>query len=284
MSPRKRTLKPGITVHCIVRNEERFIWYALRSVLPYVERILIYDTGSTDKTVEIIKSITDPKIELYEKGPVDKTEFATLRREHIALTETAWFLVLDGDEIWPPASIEAVRQACLKAAPAIDTIAVKFWNFCHDVFHYQPDEEGGYEIGGQRGFITVRATRTDLAGLTVGGDYGVEGYYDGAGRPVQDRGNKHLLILDCHYFHASNLVRSSSLSKDWEIGYRRRKLFTSSTAKRKAENDLVVRDLFSQPVPITGYSPLSAPSWHEGLFQRVGMRIAKIAQAVKRRI
>jgi len=51
-----------IVVHCLVKNEENFIWYAINSVLPFVDKIMIWDNDSTDKTIEIIKSIHSPKI------------------------------------------------------------------------------------------------------------------------------------------------------------------------------------------------------------------------------
>ena len=58
-----------IIVHCLVANEERFVWYALQSVLPYVDQVMVWDTGSTDKTVEIIKAIKSPKIIFKELIP-----------------------------------------------------------------------------------------------------------------------------------------------------------------------------------------------------------------------
>ena len=50
----------------LVKNEERFLWYAINSILPFVDKIMIWDTGSTDKTVEILKLITSPKISFKE--------------------------------------------------------------------------------------------------------------------------------------------------------------------------------------------------------------------------
>ena len=44
-------MKNDITVHCVVKNEERWIWFAINSILDIAEKILVYDTGSTDKTV-----------------------------------------------------------------------------------------------------------------------------------------------------------------------------------------------------------------------------------------
>ena len=54
--------KQFIWANCLIKNEERWVWYALQSVLPYVDKILVWDTGSTDNTVEIIKTIKSNKI------------------------------------------------------------------------------------------------------------------------------------------------------------------------------------------------------------------------------
>ena len=59
-------MKKTVWVNTVIRNEENFIWYALMSVIDYVDKILIYDLGSTDKTVEIIKTIKSPKIILKQ--------------------------------------------------------------------------------------------------------------------------------------------------------------------------------------------------------------------------
>ena len=50
----------------MVKNEENSIIISLKSVLTFVSCIIIYDTGSTDKTIELIKNFSDiHKINLY---------------------------------------------------------------------------------------------------------------------------------------------------------------------------------------------------------------------------
>lgn len=51
----------------ITKNEEDNIGKMLESVVPWVDSIVIVDTGSTDKTVEIAKNF-DPKIQVIEVG------------------------------------------------------------------------------------------------------------------------------------------------------------------------------------------------------------------------
>ncbi len=47
-----------ITLSMIVRNEERYLEECFESVKDVADEIVIVDTGSTDKTIEIAKSLT----------------------------------------------------------------------------------------------------------------------------------------------------------------------------------------------------------------------------------
>ena len=101
--------KSKIIVHCLVKNEERFIWYALQSVLPYVDHVLVWDTGSTDKTLDIIRSIKSSKISLKTFKSVSATLHTKLRQQMLQATpkdKYDWLMILDGDEVWPEASIK----------------------------------------------------------------------------------------------------------------------------------------------------------------------------------
>jgi glycosyltransferase involved in cell wall biosynthesis len=48
-----------ISVCLIVKNEEKHLDKCLQSVVNYVDEIIITDTGSNDKTVEIAEKYTD---------------------------------------------------------------------------------------------------------------------------------------------------------------------------------------------------------------------------------
>ncbi len=96
-----RTLRPGMTVHCRVRNEEIFMRQAILSILPLADKILVCDTGSTDSTLEKIRSIGSGKIEVMNRPPSDPRGIMEYRNEMIERTETEWFMLVDGDEIYP---------------------------------------------------------------------------------------------------------------------------------------------------------------------------------------
>ena len=58
------SFKPSISVCLIVKDEERFLDNCLKSVKDIAGEIIIVDTGSIDRTVEIAKKYTD-KIYLH---------------------------------------------------------------------------------------------------------------------------------------------------------------------------------------------------------------------------
>ena len=69
-------MKNNLTSHTIVKNGEMFIEAVLKSLLGKVDEIKIVDTGSTDKTVDIINNFMDqnvayhtPKISFKQVGP-----------------------------------------------------------------------------------------------------------------------------------------------------------------------------------------------------------------------
>lgn len=197
----------NVTAHIIVKNEDRWVWFAIQSVLPYVKCALIYDTGSTDKTVEIVKSIKSPKIIFEEKGEVDKIGFSKLRQEQLNKTETEWFLVVDGDEIWPEKQLEKLIESAKNSPEETLGVVCKTRNCIGDVFHYLPESAGNYKIGKWKGNLTLHLLKKTNS-LRVIGDYGCEEYANSNG-PVVKQPAK-LVFCDCWYLHTTFLKRNSS--------------------------------------------------------------------------
>lgn len=230
----------GITAHVIVRNEEKWIWYSIMSVINYVDKMIIFDTGSTDNTVEIIKEIVEDydknnKIIFEQKYNITKANFSKLREEQIQRTETEWFLVLDGDEIWYSSTISKL-VAFSKRKTKYKMIAIRFHNCVGDVYHYKKFESETYRIKDIVGSITIRAYSKRIEGINCGGEYGTEGYFDDKGNEVQSRKDE-IYIQEGFYFHTSYLQRSSSLIRDWEIPYRRSKVFGRIDGKVSSDFD-----------------------------------------------
>lgn len=217
---------PKITVHCVVKNEEKWIWYAINSVLDIADKILLYDTGSSDRTVEIIKTFKSKKIIFEEKGKVNTKGLVQLRREQLSRTKTDWFLILDGDEIWPQVTKDELMLTLKKAKKEDWGVVIRAWNFVGDVFHYHSESihyHWPFAPKNYLGWANLRLLRTSISGLHIKGEYPLESYCDQTGLPIQNYGLKHLLFLDNRYFHTTYLVRSQSRQADVNILNRAKK-------------------------------------------------------------
>lgn len=201
-------MKFSITTHTIIKNEERFIKQALLSVEKFVDEMLVWDTGSTDKTVEIIKSLKSPKIKFKQFNKVDRAGLVKLRNEQIKITKTPWFLILDGDEIWPEKNLGKLVKAMKEAKPETIALVNKTKNCIGDIHHFLPEEKGRYQIGPWKGHLNIRAIR-NLKGLKVEGKYPLEAYTLN-GKKVQDLVER-LEFVNTWYLHATHLKRSGWL-------------------------------------------------------------------------
>lgn len=196
-----------LTAHILVRNEEQWVWYAIRSVLPYVSKVVVFDTGSTDLTATIIRSISSKRIDFQERGPQDRQGLVRLRNEMLTLTKTGWFLLVDGDEIWPRRAIRKLVNAAAAANQGIWGIVVRTRNCVGDIQHFQPESAGKYRLLGRTGHFSIRAYRK-LPGFSWKGEYPWEAFCDNQGTPINDQ-DRHLRFLDVAYWHVTHLRRSS---------------------------------------------------------------------------
>lgn len=201
----------SITAHVIVKNEEQWIWYAINSVIEYVDKIIIFDTGSTDQTINIIKSIRSPKIKFEEKGLVNPKQLVDLRNEQINKTETDWFMLLDGDEVWPENSIRKITTLNFGNKKAV---VVRTRNCVGDIYHYLPENRGHYRLLGMEGHFNIRFYKKS-PGYKWVGTYPLEAYSNDDG-PINNQDDK-LLFIDTYYWHLTHLVRSSVENKKRRI-------------------------------------------------------------------
>lgn len=84
---------PRIALVMIARNEARCIARCLRSVKPWVDEMIVLDTGSTDNTVALAQA---EGAQVHHFAWVD--DFAAARNAALALSTADWNLVLDADE------------------------------------------------------------------------------------------------------------------------------------------------------------------------------------------
>lgn len=197
-----------IVAQTLVRNEEKYVWYAINSVLKYVDGMLIYlDDRSSDKTESIIKTIKSSKIVFRKKSPRNLIEVGNLRQEMLEETEADWIFVLDGDEIWHTEAIVGVRKKIESFGDTKDLIVNPYEMLIGDMFHHQPEEAGRYQIAGRKGNHTVRFIRRAIPGLHVEEAFLHEGFMDGRGVRVQEMDPDRIFFSDEKYLHASFLKK-----------------------------------------------------------------------------
>lgn len=212
-----------VTVHTLVKNEENFIWYSILSVIEHVDNILVWDTGSTDKTIEIVRElikIYPNKIFFKELGNVNEREYSVLRQQMLDETKSDWIFILDGDEIWWEDSIKSVIGFIRKNGQNYESIVVPTINLVGDIFHRQEELAGQYKIGKKKGHIAIRFVNRNISGLHVFESYGKEGYADNEDTPIQNRNQDKIYFLNAPYIHTTHLLRSS---KDGEVMQRANK-------------------------------------------------------------
>lgn len=233
----------SITGHMVVKNEDRWIWFAIMSVIDFLDKLIIFDTGSIDHTNDIIEEIASnqaykDKIQYDRVGNVSPEEFYKIRQRQIDMTISDYFMVIDGDEIWYKGSLRELERI-LKNKP--DLVATRFINVCGDIYHYRLDGRETYCINGETGAITIRVYSKNIPGISCGGVYGVEGFIDSNGEAVQNQ-KYSTIVQEGKYLHTSLLNRSSAQNGDFSIKYRRSKF--RADWDEKFEKDFKFPEIF----------------------------------------
>ncbi len=96
---------PRISLCMIARDEERFLQGCLARVQSVVDEIILVDTGSTDRTVEIAKSFGAKVLH----SPWNE-DFATPRNLGLEAASGDWILILDADELVEEESVPLLRE------------------------------------------------------------------------------------------------------------------------------------------------------------------------------
>ncbi len=256
-------MKPKIIVHCLVKNEERFIWYALQSVLPFVDKVMVWDTGSSDKTIDLIKSIKSSKISLKEVGEVNKDTFTSMRQQMLDATpeEFTWVMILDGDEVWPKDSIKKVTDFA-KQHSDYDSIVVRTNNLVGDIYHRLSESAGKYTLAGHTGHLNLRFMNLKtIPGLNAQRPHGQQGYFDKQGTLIQNRDPKKIKLLNVYYHHASHLIRSSSVQIDSKVIKRKQKF--QFDLGRKIPHDQIPAGFFAdKPNFVPDVTQRAKPSFY----------------------
>jgi len=100
-----------LSICMIVKNEEANIGRAIESFLPFADEIIVNDTGSTDRTIEIVKSF--PKTVLMQSEWIG--DFSYSRNLSFDKATCPWILWMDADDYVPPDQVKSFLN--LKTTP-----------------------------------------------------------------------------------------------------------------------------------------------------------------------
>jgi len=108
--------RPEISVVIPTRNRRQLLTLALASVLDQQGvrlEVIVVDEASTDDTVEMVRSIADPRVRLVRhEVPLGKS---AARNRGVSESVGEWIAFLDDDDIWAPDKLRLQLQA-LRAA------------------------------------------------------------------------------------------------------------------------------------------------------------------------
>jgi len=102
---------PLLSVTIVAQNEERTISSVLAAVADIADEIILLDSGSTDRTVEIAESFG---VRSYHQ---EWLGYAEQKNKAIDLASGEWILSLDADEVLTPALVAEIRDLLQRGVP-----------------------------------------------------------------------------------------------------------------------------------------------------------------------
>lgn len=140
--------KATISACMIVKNEEELLPNCLESIRSWVDEIIIVDTGSTDKTVEIAESYG---AKIYHQEWTK--DFSFHRNYSISKATSDWIFIIDADEEFVIEDLPALRQAAAQDDYHLISFNVFNYNketgqnssFLHSVRMFRRESEYRYD-------------------------------------------------------------------------------------------------------------------------------------------
>ena len=211
----------------IVKNEEKFLPQCLNSVRDYVDEVIVCDTGSTDRTIEIARSYGATVIE----DPW-RNDFSWSRNKSIEAATKRWILFIDADEELTEDSRPSLLA--LKNVPAyIDAFYTRIVNrtddyrgsgdVSHHVIRIFPNSDRIRFFGPIHEYPALDGTATSVDAVGSSITLIHHGYVNSV---VEERnkGQRNLEILLAatqkdseNAYHWYNLGTTAYLNKDYEL-------------------------------------------------------------------
>lgn len=135
----------------IVKNEEEVITRCLESIKGIADEIIVVDTGSTDRTKELVSTYTD---KLYDFSWIDN--FAAARNYSFGLASMEYILWLDADDIIQEKDKEQFFRLKRTLEPNVDSISMHY--------HLSFDDHGNVTSSLRRNRLVKRSRQFQWIG------------------------------------------------------------------------------------------------------------------------
>lgn len=117
----------SLSVCLIVKNEENNLANCLDCVKQFADEIVVVDTGSTDKTIDIAKKYTE---KVYSFKWQD--DFSLARNFSFSKATSDYIMWLDADDIILQEEITKINNLKKELNPAYDMVVMKYVNACDE--------------------------------------------------------------------------------------------------------------------------------------------------------
>lgn len=217
----------GVSLCMIVKNEEKFLPQCLASVRDYVDELIVCDTGSTDRTIEIARSYGATVIE----DPW-RNDFSWSRNKSIEMATKRWILFMDADEELTEDSRSTLLA--LKNVPAhIDALYTRIVNrtddyrgsgdVSHHVIRVFPNTERIRFFGPIHEYPAIDGTQVSVEAVGSSISLIHHGYVNSV-VAERNKGQRNLEILLAatqsdpeNAYHWYNLGTTAYLNKDYDL-------------------------------------------------------------------
>ncbi|HEX6106157.1 MAG TPA: hypothetical protein VFZ26_11275 [Gemmatimonadales bacterium] len=243
-------MPPPISGFTIVRNAIKLdfpVEASIRSILPICDEVVVNVGRSEDETLELVRSIRDPRIRILE------TEWDMSRRNTVLGHETLramracrhpWGVYIQADEVLHERGAAALRESVGRhdGDPRVEGLLVRYLHFY-----------GGFDtIATHRRWYRreVRAVRLDPA-LDIRPYQGAQGFRVGPGhRKIRAR------LTDAEMFHYGWARPAQALREKRELG-------RTMYPWRDASERLPLLEWIPGMQPFRGTHPAAAREWIE---------------------
>lgn len=117
----------------ILKNEEEFLEASLHSVASHVEELIICDSGSTDRSLEIVEMFRNnvPRLEVFHRDWTD--DFSAARNFTASRAKQPWIFFVDGDEWISEADWKEIENCVRQSNVSVFSMLQKNYTLRDDV-------------------------------------------------------------------------------------------------------------------------------------------------------